>query len=97
LQRACTYVINRLIFEGGNALTGTIPTEILQLDSLQVLDLGEGNRCSFLVYNELLLVYFLSCSPGGNNLTGEIPTEIALMEGMRVLDLGVYDVYILKF
>ena len=71
-----------------NNLTGEIPPELGNLESMEVLDLG-GNNLTGEIPPELgNLKSMKVLDLGGNNLTGEIPPELGNLKSMKVLDLG---------
>ena len=69
-------------------MTGEIPPELGNLESMEVLDLG-GNNLTGEIPPELgNLKSMKVLDLGGNNLTGEIPPELGNLKSMKVLDLG---------
>ena len=71
-----------------NKLTGPIPAELANLDSLRTLDL-RGNQLAGPIPTELAQLTNLEVLHlNGNRLTGPVPTELAQLTNLEVLHLN---------
>ncbi|TQD70469.1 hypothetical protein C1H46_043996 [Malus baccata] len=71
----------------GNNLTGTIPDNIGNCTSFEILDISYNQITGEIPYN-IGFLQVATLSLQGNRLTGKIPEVIGLMQALAVLDLS---------
>jgi len=87
-----------------NHLTGTIPSDFGEFQSLKALWMCKYKQIKFTAHDAvnlrlyfITILVFLTKHLDANHLTGSIPTELAEIQSLEVLHLGKMSLFLFQF